>query len=183
MRHSFFVFSLAILFVWGSSGLLSAQTADMSPQPTSFRGIAMGMSIDDVKTKLAADPLFLYRGEPDVNLVPQTEQTLIECAGTTFIHRAYFQFEKGKLLIMILVLDTQRLDYYGLFTTFSKKYGAPQTLDPQKCVWSFSAVTFSLERPLTVKYVERKTFESLVQQGAAQTDLEQVSREKFLEQF
>jgi hypothetical protein len=71
--------------------LLQAQNA---PDPTRFRDLALGMSLEDVKTRLKADSLFSYRGEPDVSLVPQTEQTLIECGGTSFIQRAYFQFEK-----------------------------------------------------------------------------------------
>ncbi len=163
---------------------ISSQTADVgSRQPTSFHGISLGMDIAVVKEKLSSDPLFAYRGEPDVSLVPQTDQTLIECAGTTFIRRAYFQFEQGSLLIMILTLDTERLDYYGMFTALSRKYGDPASLNPNESVWLFDSVRFSLERPLTVKYVERKTFEALLKKGSAQADLEQLSREKFIEQF
>jgi hypothetical protein len=153
------------------------------PEPTSFRGIFLGMTLDAVKEKLLTDALFSYRGDPDVSLVPQVNQTLIECEGTSYIKRAYFQFEQGKLFIMIFTLDTVALDYYGLFTGLSKKYGAPSSLDPRESVWLFDSVRFSLERPLTVKYVERKTFETLVQGGTAQTDLQQLSREKFIEQF
>jgi hypothetical protein len=141
------------------------------------------MGMDDVKKALKADSLFIYRGDPDVSLVPQTEQTLIECEGTSYMKRAYFQFEKNGLFIMIFVLDPAKLDYYSLFTSLSKKYGAPSSLDPSRAVWVFDAVRFSLEKPLEVKYVERKTFESLVKSGSAQEDLEQMSREKFIEQF
>jgi hypothetical protein len=84
---------------------------------------------------------------------------------------------------MILVLDASRLDYYGMFTGLSKKYGPPTTLNPSESVWLFDSVRFSLERPLTVKYVERKTFDALLKEGAAHTDFEQISREKFIEQF
>jgi hypothetical protein len=162
----------------------SAQTAGVSiPQPTGFRGIALGMDIDSVKARLGADPFLVYRGEPDVSLLPQSEQTLIECKGTSFIRRAYFQFEKSRLFIMIFVLDTERLDYYSVFTALSRKYGGPSSLDPGQAIWLFDSVRFSLERPLTVKYVEKSTFESLLKKGSAQADLDQLSREKFLEQF
>jgi len=127
--------------------------------------------------------LFSYKGDPDISLLPQTSQALIECRGTTYIERAYFQFENQKLFIMILVLDPERLDHYSLFTTLQKKYGKPASLSPQESVWLFDTVRFTLERPLTVKYVERKTFEALLKKGAAQTDLEQIPREKFLEEF
>ncbi len=162
----------------GAAPAVSAVSA-----PTGFRDISVGMSLDDVKSRLRTDPLFFYRGEPDVSLVPQTTQTLIECAGTSYISRAYFQFEKGRLFIMILVLDRARLDYYGMFTALSRKYGPPSSLNPDQAVWLFESVRFSLERPLTVKYVDRKTFDALQKEGAVQTDLEQMSREKFIEQF
>ncbi len=160
-----------------AGGELSAQA------PVSFRGISLGMDLSLVKDALKADPLFMYRGDPDVSLLPQSSQALIECRGTTYIDRAYFQFDGEKLFIMILVLNRERLDHYSLFTTLEKKYGKPSSLSPQETVWLFDSVRFTLERPLTVKYVERKTFEALLKKGAAQEDLDLVSREKFLEEF
>jgi hypothetical protein len=44
-------------------------------------------------------------------------------------------------------------------------------------------VRFSLERPLTVKYVDNKTFSAILSKGGAKKDLDQLSREKFIEQF
>ena len=165
-------------------GVLAAACGELSAQePVSFRGISLGMDLSRVKDVLKADPLFIYRGDPDVSLLPQSSQALIECRGTTYIERAYFQFENEKLFIMILVLNRERLDHYSLFTTLERKYGKPSSLSPQETVWLFDTVRFTLERPLTVKYVERKTFEALLQKGAAQEDLELVSREKFLEEF
>ncbi len=159
------------------------QAASSAPPPTGFRGIELGMELSAVKQRLGADALFRYRGDPDVSLLPQSSQALIECEGTSFIRRAYFQFEKDRLFIMILVLDSERLDHFSLFSALSKKYGQPAALDPSQSVWLFDAVRLSLERPLTVKYVERKTFDELVKKGGAQEDFEQLSREKFIEQF
>lgn len=163
-------------------GQQSARTAT-PPPPSTFRGITLGMGIDDVKTALKSDPLFRYRGDPDVSFLPQTSQYLIECEGTTYIRRAYFQFADGKLFIMILVLNQLLIDHYSLFNTLSLKYGPPTTLDPQEGVWETSDVRFSLERPLTVKYVDNRTFSAILARGGAQKDLEQVSRESFLAQF
>jgi len=165
-----------------------APTAAAAPQapaalPTAFRGVSLGMPLDQVKAALQADPLFRYRGDPDVSFLPQTKQYLIECTGASFLRRAYFQFADGRLFIMILVLDEQRLDHYSMFRTLSAKYGQPTSLSPQETVWQSDAVRFSLERPLTVKYVDARTFAAVLSQGGAQKDLEQLSREKFLAQF
>jgi hypothetical protein len=63
------------------------------------------------------------------------------------------------------------------------KYGQPASLNPQETVWQSETVRFSLERPLTVKYIDNKTFSAQQARGGAQKDLEQLSREKFIGQF
>ena len=141
------------------------------------------MELDQVKKALSADPLFGYRGEPDVSMLPQTRQYLIECAGSSYVRRAYFQFADRRLLTMILVLDPERLDYFSLYSALSAKYGQPGSLSPQEAVWESDAVRLSLERPLTVKYLDAKTFASLTAASTAPTDLDRLSREKFIEQF
>ncbi|HTP58513.1 MAG TPA: hypothetical protein VMM82_06310, partial [Spirochaetia bacterium] len=139
--------------------------------------------IDQVKKALLADPLFGYRGDPDVSMLPQSHDYLIECAGPSYIRRAYFQFADKRLLTMILVLDTEKLDYFSLYTALSGKYGQPASLSPQESVWQSSSVRLSLERPLTVKYIDQATFTNLVSKAGAPSDLEGLSKEKFIEQF
>ncbi len=182
--------SIAIRLVVGTALVLAAVTAvAQSPAapaaapPPAFRGIRLGMSVQEVQEALKADPLFRYRGAPDVSMLPQSTDPLIECEGTSYITRAWLQFAGGKLAVMDLVLDTRLLDFYSLFTTLSRKYGDPGTLDPKEAVWLSDGVRFSLERPLSVKYIDRRTFEAEVARGAAQQDLELMSRDRFLEQF
>jgi hypothetical protein len=166
------------------AGRVAAQTQPQ-PQalPTGFRGITLGMDIEQVKTVLAADPLFRYRGDPDVSFLPQASQYLIECEGNSYLSRAYFQFAGGRLFIAILVLDTRRLDHFSLWSALSAKYGKPTSLDPVETVWQSPSVRFSLERPLTVKYVDNVVFAGMLQKGTAEADLDKLSREKFIEQF
>jgi hypothetical protein len=165
--------------VQGAAGTASAAMA----LPMGFRNVSLGMGLDQVKAALKADPLFRYRGDPDVSFLPQTSQYLIECEGSTYLRRAYFQFADSRLFIMILVLDAQKLDHYSLFSTLTAKYGQPTSLSPEESVWQSDPVRFSLERPLTVKYIDNKTFAAILAKGGAQKDLDQLSREKFLEQF
>ena len=182
MRTAFLVLFLAL----GCASQALAQTAlNGSPQapPLGFRGITLGMGLDQVKEALKADPLFRYRGDPDVSFLPQTSQYLIECDGASYLRRAYFQFADGRLFIMILVLDTQKLDHYSMWSALSAKYGQPTSLSPDESIWQSDPVRFSLERPLTVEYIDNKTFAAILAQGGAQKDLDQISREKFIEQF
>jgi len=175
---------LFVLAVAGPMGLCAqAASSSPAPLPRGFRGITLGMDLDQVKKALAADPLFGFRGDPDVSLLPQTRQYLIECAGASYIRRAYFQFDNRRLLTMILVLDSEKLDHFSLFSALSAKYGQPTSMSPEESVWQSDAVRLSLERPLTVKYIDQTTFASLVGKGGAPSDLERLSREKFIEQF
>jgi hypothetical protein len=165
----------------GGAGQPAAGTAQALPM--SFRSVSLGMGLDQVKSALKADPLFRYRGDPDVSFLPQTSQYLIECEGAAYLRRAYFQFADSRLFIMILVLDVQKLDHYSLFSTLATKYGQPTSLSPEESVWQSEPVRFSLERPLNVKYIDNRTFAAILAKGGAQKDLEQLSRDKFLEQF
>ena len=185
MRRAFVAAFIAFAFSITAPLRVFPQAAAHPAQalPAGFRSISLGMGMDQVKKLLAADPLFLYRGDPDVSFLPQTDQYLIECPGTTYLRRAYFQFADSRLFIMILVLDTQKLDHYSMFSALSAKYGPPASLSPQESVWQSDTVRLSLERPLTVKYIDNKTFSAILSKGGAQKDIEQLSREKFIEQF
>jgi hypothetical protein len=174
---------VVITILCESAGFAQAAPAGAVAPPMSFRNLSLGMGLDQVKASLKADPLFRYRGDPDVSFLPQTSQYLIECEGASFLHRAYFQFADSRLFIMILVLDPQKLDHYSLFSALSAKYGQPSSLSPSESVWQSAPVRFSLEKPLTVKYIDNTTFAAILAKGGAQKDLEQLSREKFLEQF
>jgi hypothetical protein len=179
--RSFAVLAVALAGTMAAATLGAQQGGTAAPR--GFRGIELGMDLEEVKAKLSEDPLFDYRGDPDVSLLPQPPQTLIECAGNSFLQRAYFQFHEQKLYILILVLAPDRLDYYTLFSTLSKKYGDPASLDPSEAIWAFPGVRVSLERPVSVKYIDTEVFERLQVAGQAERDLWEISKAKFLDRF
>ena len=141
------------------------------------------MSLESAKTALGVDPNFDYRGDPDVSLLPSSGLPVIETAGAAFIDRAILQFTDDQLYILTLMLNRDRLDYYGVFTEFSDRYGDPDRLDPGQSVWLSDEVMLQLERPLTVKYVERVLFDAVVDSGIQDESLESMTREQFLEEL
>jgi hypothetical protein len=151
--------------------------------PRGFRSIQLGMELERVKQLLIDDPLFDYRGDPDISFLPLPPQTLIETSGSSFIRRAYFQFDQDLLYIIILSMDPDRLDYYTLYSTLSEKYGQPASLDPTEAVWQFEQLRLSLERPLNVKYIDTAVFQALKEEGQVQQDLWEISKDNFLQQF
>ncbi len=165
------------------SGVPPAGEPSAGGLPRGFRGIELGMELEAVKSLLARDPLFDYRGDADVSFLPVARQTLIECPGNAFVRRAYLQFEENRLFIIILDLDPRRLDYFSVFSTLSARYGDPGRISPAGAVWLSDQVRLSLERPLTVKYIDRPVFERLRDQGQARQKLKDTSRRQFLDQF
>ncbi|HPX46986.1 MAG TPA: hypothetical protein PK408_02190 [Treponemataceae bacterium] len=161
----------------------SPDVSDRPAVPVSYRGITLGMELDAVKEALLADSVFGYRGERDVSLLPGENRTLIETSGSLFIRRAWFQFFGGKLYIMTFQLDTEHVDYYSLYTSLTVKYGEPSILDPSKSLWTDDICTLTLERPLTVKYVDKAVFESLVSASGTKKAEYDVSRENFINDF
>ena len=153
------------------------------PLPRQFRGISLGMSLDDLKTALAKDGLFSFRGDRDVSFLPIREQTLVETRGISFIRRAYFQLAGGAVFIMSFSLDTRQMDHYSVFTTLVKKYGPPKSLNPGEAVWETEDTRLSIERPLTVKYVDKKVFNRLVEESNSLNNNELMLREEFLGNF
>lgn len=153
------------------------------PLPDTFRGISLGMDLETVKRTLAEDGIFGYRGERDISLIPGGTRLLIETSGPSFLVHAWFQFHDGKLYNMSFALDDGRLDYFTLFSSLCEKYGEPQSVDPAAAVWESDAVRLSLERPLTVKYLDAVVFRSLLSAEYDNQVQEDLLRDDFVSEF
>ncbi|MDR2019971.1 MAG: hypothetical protein LBQ14_04315 [Treponema sp.] len=151
--------------------------------PREFRGISLGMGLEDLKAALQRDGLFHFRGDRDVSFLPSGEQNLVETTGLSFIRRAFFQLREGQVFIMAFVLDLSLIDHYSVFTTFVKKYGDPVRLDPKRAVWETGDTRVSIERPLTVKYIDMKVFKELIDQSEVEASGEVFLRQEFLDAF
>lgn len=176
-------FLLAVVLVAGVAATPFTQEAGEGEIQDGFGGLRLGMSIEAAKAELGVDPNFAYRGDPDVSFLPSSGLPIIQTAGAAFINRAILQFTDDQLYVITLILNPSRLDYFGVFTEFSRRFGDPDRLDPGQAVWESAKVTLSVERPLTVKYVDTELFAAIVEAGALEQSLESATRERFLEQL
>ena len=151
--------------------------------PRQFRELSLGMSLDALKSALKKDELFSFRGDRDVSFLPVREQTLVETTGLSYVKRAYFQIQDNAVYIMSFSLDTRSMDHYSVFTSFVRKYGEPASLSPGESVWENEDTRVSIERPLTVKYIDKKVFEKLIKESNTHKRHELLRREEFLEDF
>jgi hypothetical protein len=169
----------------GTSGGVSEGSSDGEYEalPRSFRNISLGMDLDALKDTLTRDGLFQFRGDRDVSFLPSREQNLIETAGYSFVRRAFFQLSEGKLFIMAFSLDAALIDHYSVYTSFVKKYGEPALINPREAVWESGDVRVSIERPLTVKYIDLQVFNGIVAESEKTESRELYLREEFLNGF
>ncbi|MCL2800208.1 MAG: hypothetical protein FWD28_00435 [Treponema sp.] len=159
------------------------EAAEPEELPRQFRELSLGMSLDDLKTGLLNDGLFHFRGDRDVSFLPAREQSLVETTGSSFIKRAFFQLRDGEVYIMAFTLNTDIIDHYSIFTQFVEKYGQPSYLDPLMSVWETEETRVAIERPLTVKYIDRTVFNDILNESGLIESGQVKLRQDFINEF
>jgi hypothetical protein len=161
----------------------AAVPAETEPIPRSYRGISLGMDPARVKSLLADDNWFDYRGDADVSLLERPRASLIDTGGSLFIARGLFQFEDEKLISIMLELNPETIDWFTVYTTLEARYGSPADLNPQKAWWEDGKTRLALERPLTVKYLDLEFFEAALTDRTGQAAWREKARTEFLDEF
>jgi hypothetical protein len=170
---------LAYLFT--VAGLFAQTIADL---PHGYRTVTLGIGIEELKEALRRDTdTYLFREDRDVYFVPLRNENYVETTGRGFVKRGFFQLKDSNVFVISLELNPDRIDYYSVFTTFRAKYGEPAAIDPQKAVWESDTVRVSIERPLTVKYIDRPVFDAILADARAGESAGTMIRENFLEDF
>jgi hypothetical protein len=141
------------------------------------------MNLDDLKAALQKDSMFNFRGDRDVSFLPVREESLVETTGSSFIRRAFFQLRDGSLFIMSYTLNTGMMDHYSIFTELVEKYGSPSFLDPKEAVWETERTRIALERPLTVKYIDKLVFDDIINESMLIQSRRIRERQEFLDEF
>ncbi len=154
--------------------------------PRGYKDIILGMTLEETKESLVKDPDFGYHGDRDVSLIPGSSKTLIETdaekgLGSNFLTRCWFQFTFNELYIITININPNKMDYYSVFTTLTKKYGEPTSFSPQAATWKNDEVTMSLEKPLTLKYIDNKLFDQTQNYSNIQASPTEVTRDMFLD--
>ena len=154
--------------------------------PRGYKNITLGMSLVETKENLIKDSDFGYHGDRDVSLIPHSSKTLIETdtqsgLGSNFLTRCWFQFSFDELYIITININPERMDYYSIFKKLTEKYGEPTSFNPQAATWKNDEVTMSLEKPLTLKYIDNKIFDQTQNYSNIQESPTEITREMFLD--
>ena len=180
------VFSFLTVFFFLLSAGVKAQDISQEQRaelPRQFRQLALGMSLDDLKASLLSDDYFNFRGDRDVSFLPVRNQSLVETTGPLFVSRAFFQLRDAQVFIMAFTLNTAIIDHYSVFTQFVEKYGEPSYLDPRTAIWETEGTRIAIERPLTVKYIDKIVFDDIVSESGLIESGQVRMRQEFLNEF
>lgn len=180
--------ALRILFLFLFISFLSASLTAKEPLPNGYKDIILGMSLEDTKQELIKDTDFGYHGDRDVSLLPGENRMLIETdaergLGSNFLTHCWFQFASDQLYIITINMNRSRIDYYSIFTTLKEKYGEPDSITPQAATWKSSEITMSLEKPLTLKYIDNEVFKSLQTSSNIAPASSEVTQKMFLDKL
>lgn len=174
---------LGLILTAGVSGQQENADLERPAVPRGFGDLLLGLSLEEARSRLQGNTNFMYRGAPDVSLRPFDQERSIESEGRGFMERGAFLFEDDYLYIITLFLDSDRLDYFTIYRTLQSEYGDPDELSPDAAIWEDEATRMSLERPLTVKYVDLQRFRAQIEEGQMEESVRAQMREIFLEQF
>jgi len=183
MNHKLTVFAVILVFSALPVFSQEAGEGEDSGLPRQFRELTLGMSLDDLKAALLKDDYFIFRGDRDVSFLPAREQSLVETTGSMFIKRAFFQLRDAQVFIMSFTLNTDIIDHYSVFTQLTEKYGKPAYLDPAMAVWETEETRIAIERPLTVKYIDRVVFNDIINESGLVESGQVRLRQDFLNEF
>lgn len=152
--------------------------------PMGYGSINIGMSVEDVKKELKNNSDFGYRGDRDVTLSPSTQEVIIVTDASknpySFFTECYFLFVDEKLFSITLNLNQSKIDYHSIFKTLAEKYGNPNSISPKKASWKDSSILMSLEKPLTLKYIDAEVFNKQQENSVVQKNIDEQMRDNFL---
>ena len=85
------------------------------------------------------------------------------------------------MYVITINLNKEKIDHYSIFTTLKEKYGEPLSVTPEKSVWKNDFVTMTLEKPLTLKYINNQIYEELQQYSTVQKSAAEITQQMFLD--
>ena len=167
---------------------LLALSAAAFALPSGFGKVKLGMSFEEAKSALKSDAQFGYRGDRDVSLSPSDGESVIETdtrqtAPYSDIEKSWLQFSDKKLYVLTMNLNEERVDYYSVFSKLCEKYGNPGEISPKKSVWKDGSVILSLEKPLTLRFIDSAAHNNKAAGAAVSKTAAEQLKEQFLDSF
>jgi hypothetical protein len=149
----------------------------------SFEVLNLGMSYEETLQVLQESAYFNFRGLADVSLRPSSGDPILQVQGNGYVQDGILQFHENTLFSLTLIINQQDFAYSTFYKSFTEQYGNPNELNPNRAVWENVTTRISLEKPLSIQYLDMTTFNRLLEESLIQKSAEMFSKDIFLEEF
>jgi hypothetical protein len=170
--------------------IIPAQETNLNPAsvqkafqalPQGYGSIRLGMGFEEATEILRRSSSFTWRGQPEVSLSPDGLDKIVESTGARYLNKGIFQFEKEKLFAIILDFNPEQIDFFMVLSNLTERYGEPVSLDNKRVIWENQNIRLSLEKPLTLKYLDRGVIDRRSKAAGVDKAIQEESREMFLD--
>lgn len=172
----FYMFCVACLFSQVEQNSDSGEKNSIA----GFDNLFIGMDYQSALEALDSSDNFIYNSQMPMWI---NDNPVIAANGKGFVDKGYFQFYNGILYSITIELNKNRIDFFTMFMQLQAKYGKYKSFSPTIVRWEDENALLSLERPLTLRYLEKATHSQLLESSKTKKSQAQKKREDFLEQF
>ncbi len=118
----------------------------------SYRGISIGMTRDYVESLIENDPFLEVDDTSYLGLFDKEKPFVLKVRSLPYLQSAYFVFNGGVLIDMIIRLNPEVYSYSELIFEAKKKYGPPTDERPHMAIWQALPYELRVEKPSVVKF-------------------------------
>ncbi len=131
-----------------------------------YRGIKLGMKLDNVRKILKKDRLLEIDIRTDFGDLDEEPYHILKARNVPYITSVYYQFGttksiKQQLFAIIIHFNKEYNDFFRLFEKMKKKYGKPNMFTPNMATWHNKTTKIILNSPATVKYIDIQLYRTM----------------------
>lgn len=178
-----FVAALSLPAQQATPDVATSRSSALEELGRGFDNIEIGMTKEQTEAALMRSGFFRYTGKPDISFRPGSDDPILYVEGLQYVREAYFQFRDDRLYSIIVVLNTNLIDYGTFFRNFRERFGDPLTINPTAASWENGVIRLRLEKPLSVQYLDLAVFNRITEEAQIQTSAGEYSRDLLLQAF
>ncbi len=130
-----------------------------------YKEIRLGMTLEEVRQIINSMPEFNPIREEILQIRIEPDKQILTTEGYSFVSKAYFHFDNDRLYQILLKFNQNKIGYFNLLSTFRSRFGEPAFINPSKSYWQNERVRITIEKPATIKYLDRQIWNSIIGSG------------------
>lgn len=126
----------------------------LPPLPMGFQNFRFGDTLAKVNAELKQSPYVAPQKGDGVSMANGPSANYIKVTGRGFVKRMEFQFYKGMLYRIIVLLAPDRFSFKEVYSQLELSYGMAQRYTPLGAFWADKNISLELDSNNTIKYTD-----------------------------